>query len=267
MQPSLYLDRVRKVCPLVHHITNYVTVNDCANACLAVGGSPVMADAIDEAADMASISSALVLNIGTLNVSKVESMIAAGTAANKKGIPVVLDPVGCGATPFRNAMAQEIMDHVHMAVIRGNSSEIFSLAGEMVKTKGVDAGQVDQSEAEPLAKKLAQAWHSVVVISGATDIVTDGVRTCLIHNGSPAMPKITGTGCMASTVAGTFAGASPDDIYGAAAAAMMTIGLAGEQAWDAYGKQGLGHFHMGILDALGNMTGTLLDKGARYEEH
>ena len=268
MELSEYLDRVRKLTPLVHHITNYVTVNDCANACLAVGASPVMADAIDEAGDMARISSALVLNIGTLNVSKVESMIEAGRSANAGGIPVIFDPVGQGATDFRNRMAAEIMSHVSMSVVRGNMSEILSLGGEHIHTKGVDTGAaVEIREAEAIASRLAEKWKAVVVISGPSDIVTDGKHHVLIHNGCPQMSLITGSGCMCSTLIGAFCGAHPEDPFGSAAAAMAVMGLAGERAWDKWGREGLGHFHMGILDELGRMTGESLAKGARYEEN
>lgn len=263
-----YLDGVRKTNPLIHHLTNYVTVNDCANVCLAAGASPVMADSIDEAADMAAISSALVLNIGTLDVGKVESMIVAGRSANVRGIPVVFDPVGCGATPFRNRMAAEIMDQVHMSVIRGNISEILSLGGEHIHTKGVDAGDsVNSEEARMLAARLAEKWNAVTVISGAADIVTDGKRMIIVHNGCKEMALITGSGCMCSSLIGAFCGASPEDCFGSAAAAMITMGLAGERAWKKYGQEGLGHFHMGIFDEIGKMTGGILTEGARYEEY
>lgn len=266
MKLADYIENVRQKNPLVHHITNYVTVNDCANACLAVGASPVMADAIDEASDMTKISSALVLNIGTLNVTKVESMMAAGREANALGIPVVFDPVGCGATPFRNRMAQELMENVHMSVIRGNISEILSLGGEKVKTKGVDAGEADAATAVSVAKVLAKHWQSVVVISGAIDVITDGDRVIYIKNGCPEMSAITGSGCMCTTLIGAFCGANAQNLTEAAAAAMATMGLAGERAWQAYGAQGLGHFHMGLIDELGTMTGKRLEEGAIYEE-
>ncbi|WP_296097503.1 hydroxyethylthiazole kinase [Dialister sp.] len=267
MQLSEYLDNVRRKNPLVHHITNYVTVNDCANACLAIGASPVMADAIDEAGSMASISSALVLNIGTLNVNKVESMMVAGRSANAGHKPVVFDPVGCGATPFRNRMADEIMNNVSMTVVRGNMSEIASLGGQNVFTKGVDAGETaDIKTAIPMAASLAEKWHSIVVISGETDIITDGKKTVLIHNGCPEMSLITGSGCMCTTVIGAFCGANPEHPLESAAAAMGAMGLAGERAWKDWGKEGFGHFHMAIIDELGKMTGKSLEQGVRYEE-
>lgn len=267
MNLNQYMENVRNSSPLVHHITNYVTVNDCANACLAIGASPVMADAIDEVADMVAISQALVLNIGTLNVTKVESMISSGRKANELGIPVIFDPVGCGATPFRNRMAKELMDNIHMSVIRGNISEILSLGGENVKTKGVDAGDGDQKAAVSVAKELAKTWNAVVVISGATDIVTDGKTVIFITNGCPEMSAITGSGCMCTSLIGAFCGANKEHILEASAAAMMVMGIAGERAWLSYKAQGLGHFHMGILDELGKMNGETLEKESRYEIH
>lgn len=266
MKLASYIQRVREENPLVHHITNYVTVNDCANGCLAIGASPVMADAIDEVEDMVSISKALVLNIGTLNVTKVESMIAAGRKANALGIPVIFDPVGCGATPFRNQMAQEIISNIQMTVVRGNISEILSLGGESVSTKGVDAGEADEKAAVPIAKKLAKRWKAVVVISGATDIITDGEKVIYVRNGCPAMSAITGSGCMCTSIIGAFCGANPEHPWEAAAAAMITMGLSGEKAWEKYKNQGFGHFHMGIIDELGQMDGETLERGACYEE-
>ena len=266
MKLAAYIENVRQKKPLVHHITNYVTVNDCANGCLAIGASPVMADAIDEVEEMVAISAALVLNIGTLNVTKVESMMAAGRKANALGIPVIFDPVGCGATPFRNRMAQELMDNVHMSVVRGNISEILSLGGEQVQTKGVDAGEADEKVAVTVAKTLAKHWNTVVVISGAIDIVTDGGHVIYIKNGCPEMSAITGSGCMCTSLIGAFCGANPEHILEAAAAAMMTMGISGERAWKSYGAQGLGHFHMGLIDELGHMDAETLEKEASYEE-
>ena len=265
MNPGAYIENVREFKPLVHHITNYVTVNDCANACLAIGASPVMADAVDEAADMAKISNALVLNIGTLQVGKVESMMVAGRMANALEIPVVFDPVGCGATPFRNQMARELMNKIHMTVVRGNISEIFSLGGEAVHTKGVDAGQADEKEALSIAQMLAKKWKTVVVISGGTDIVTDGNHTAYIKNGCPEMSAITGSGCMCTTLIGAFCGANQKNPFESAVAAMTAMGIAGEKAWKAYGEKGLGHFHMGLIDELGKMDSATLEKEGKYE--
>ena len=266
MDTAECLKRVRERNPLVHHITNYVTVNDCANACLAVGGSPVMADALEEAADMSGISDALVLNIGTLNADKVKAMILAGKAANKKGIPVIFDPVGCGATSFRNRMAEELLKQVHMAVIRGNVSEIQSLAGKDSQTKGVDAGTTSGlDEAAATAKALALREKCIVIISGAKDIITDGNTTILITNGCPEMAQITGSGCMCTTVVGTFCAACSENLFDASKAAMMAMGISGEKAWAAYGVQGLGHFHMGLIDYLGKIDEEMIAKDGHFE--
>lgn len=260
-------DRVREKNPLVHHITNYVTVNDCANACLAAGASPVMADSPEEAADMAGISSSLVLNIGTLNREKVKAMLLAGRKANAKGIPVVLDPVGCGAAPFRNRMAAELLQEIRFSVIRGNASEISSLAGNAAAhTRGVDSGKQKESESLQAARLLSSASGAVTVISGETDIITDGERVCLVRNGSDLMPRITGSGCMCSSLIGAFCGACPSSCYESTVAAMAAMGLAGEMAEAQEGRSRLGHFHMALFDALGRMDGRMLEKGARYEE-
>lgn len=262
------MDQVREKSPLVHHITNYVTANDCANACLAVGASPVMADAIEEAADMAGISSALVINIGMLNAGKIQSMLAAGRRANERGIPVILDPVGCGATPFRNRMAAMLLQKIRFSVIRGNASEILSLAGKAeAHTKGVDNGAEETGEKENLetARSLSQRSGAVVVISGKVDQVTNGERDCFIRNGSSLLPRITGSGCMCTSLIGAFCGANPSAIYESTVAAMVLMGVAGEIAERKEGCN-IGHFHMSLFDALGNMNGMMLDKEAEYEE-
>lgn len=261
------LNEIKSKKPLIHHITNYVTVNDCANICLAIGASPVMADAKEEVEDMVSISSALVLNIGTLNKEKIASMVLAGKKANEKGVPVVLDPVGAGATPFRIEMTKLLLKEIRMAVIRGNLSEIMSVAGENAVTKGVDNGGNLSLEGQiDVAKALAKEQKTVVVISGGTDVVTDGEKVTLVKNGDPFMPFITGSGCMSTTLIGAFCGANPEKIYESAAAAMISMGLAGEIAKQKEGKKGLGHLRAGIIDAIGNMNETILQKGAKYEE-
>lgn len=261
------LNEIKSKKPLIHHITNYVTVNDCANICLAIGASPVMADAKEEVEDMVSISSALVLNIGTLNKEKIESMVLAGEKANEKKVPVIFDPVGVGATPFRIEMTKLLLQKIRMTVIRGNLSEIMSIAGENVITKGVDnGGSLSLGDSISVAKKLAKKLDTVVVISGETDVVTDGSRVALVKNGDAFMPLITGSGCMSTTLIGAFCGANQKASYEAATAAMITMGLAGEIAKQKEGKKGLGHLRAGIIDAIGNMNETILRKGAKYEE-
>ena len=190
--------KVRKDKPLVHHITNYVTIYDCANMTRAFGALPVMAHAKEESGDMAAIASSLVLNIGTLTPELIESMIIAGKSANKKGIPVVLDAVGVGATRLRNESASELLENIRIDVIKGNSSEIAKLAGEDVSTRGVEAGKVEGDMVE-VAKRLALARKATVVVTGKEDIVTDGRRVFIVRNGHELMSKVVGTGCIGTS--------------------------------------------------------------------
>ena len=262
-----YLERVRTVCPLVHHITNYVTVNDCANITLAAGASPVMADDPREAADMTALSQALVINIGTLNERTVSSMLASGKKANECGIPVIFDPVGCGATAFRTETAKKILEGIRVSVMRGNISEIGCLCGLGSSAKGVDASAEDtEIDAVKTAKMAARLYHCVAVITGEEDVVTDGDKTVLIANGCAEMAKITGTGCMCTSVIASFCGASPANLREAAAAGTAFMGLCGELAERNAGMHGLGSFRAAIFDAAGQMTGAMLEKGAKYHE-
>lgn len=258
--------RVQATCPLVHHITNYVTVNDCANMTLAVGASPVMADDPAEVADMCGIAQALVLNIGTLNARTVEAMLLAGRAANAREIPVVLDPVGCGATPLREETVRKILAEIKIAVIRGNVSEIAAVSGKDAHTKGVDAAAEDASaDTAALARSVSEVYHCVTAVSGAVDIVTDGRRVAAVRNGCPRMSRITGTGCMETSVLGAFCGANPGNLWQAASAGMIFMGLCGDIAEKVAGAVGLGSFRNAILDAAGNMTPDMLAKGAKYD--
>lgn len=262
-----YLDMVRKKRPLIHHITNYVTVNDCANIVLAAGASPVMADDPEEAADMTGISQALVLNIGTLNSRTVTSMLAAGKKANDLGIPVVFDPVGCGATTFRTDIARRIASEVRLSVVRGNISEIRSLCGLESHTQGVDASAADEREDKvETAQRAASAIRCVAAVTGKEDVVTDGARTILIENGCAAMAKITGTGCMCTSLTGAFCGACPEALLEAAAAAVAYMGVCGEIALRISGDNALGHFHQALFDAAGAVDGNRLEEMAVYHE-
>jgi hydroxyethylthiazole kinase len=263
------LNKVREKKPLVHHITNYVTVNDCANVTLEIGASPVMADALGEAADIAAISQAVVLNMGTLNERTIPSMIAAGVSANAKGIPVLFDPVGAGASALRNDTAARLLSEVKVSVLRGNISEIKFIAGLSSVTKGVDASEGDLAGAEgagPVAKELAKRLGCIVVISGAIDTVSDGGKTVFIENGHPMMGSITGTGCMCSSLIGSFCGAVPDGLFSAAIAAMLCMGVAGEQAFEKAGQFGSGSFREALHDALSRMDGETLERLARFCE-
>lgn len=263
------LQTVREKKPLVHHITNYVTVNDCANITLAIGASPIMADDIAEVKEITSISSALVLNIGTLNERTVQSMLAAGKTANEKGIPVVFDPVGAGASRLRNDTAERILREVKISVLRGNMSEIRFAAGLQATTKGVDASDEDlQSGAElgcSIAAKAAQKYNCVVAITGATDIITDARRTLLLGNGTALLSGVTGTGCMCTSLVASFCGAAKDNLL-AAAGGILCMSIAGELAAEKAGKTGIGSFHVAILDAVSNMNAEILEERAKIRE-
>ena len=256
--------------PLVHHITNYVTVNDCANITLAIGASPIMADAIEEVQEIVSISSSLVLNIGTLNERTVKSMIAAGKKANKINIPVILDPVGAGASSLRNNTTKDILDKVKINILRGNISEIRYIAGLNADTKGVDASEKDLNsydEAAEIAYSLAKKQKCVVAITGAVDIVSDGARTVYIENGHKALSNITGTGCMCSSLVGSFNGAAPEMPLHATVSALLCMGIAGEIAYEKAGNIGNGSYRSAIIDAISNIdANTLLERSKFYEK-
>jgi len=263
------LNKVRESKPLVHHITNYVTVNDCANITLEIGASPVMADAIGEAADIANIAGALVLNIGTLNENTIPSMIAAGKAANAKGVPVIFDPVGAGASKLRNDTALMITSEIKLSVLRGNISEIRFVAGLCSQTKGVDASESDIAGTDSTgqtAKDLANKLGCVVVISGAVDIISDGKKIIFIENGHPMLGNQTGTGCMCSSLIGSFCGAAPHEPLTSAVAAMLCMGIAGEIAFQKAGQFGNGSFRTALHDAINRIDAGTLEKMARYNE-
>lgn len=262
------IDCVRAKKPLVHQITNYVTVNDCANITLASGASPVMADEIQEVDEIVGISSALVLNIGTLNERTIESMVAAGKAARRKGIPVILDPVGAGASRLRTETALRLMEEVKPTVVRGNISEIKTLFGEGGNTRGVDAGVEDAlggdvvETAKRIAAAFARSTGTIVAITGAIDVVSDGDRTFLIRNGHPMMANVTGTGCMCSALIGSFCGAMEDRTV-ATAAAISAMGLAGEWAYESVQRQdlGTGSYRTLIIDAISRMSDEIMLNG------
>jgi hydroxyethylthiazole kinase len=245
------LQRVRESSPLVHNITNYVVMNSTANALLAVGASPVMAHATEEVEDMVGIASALVINMGTLSEKWIEAMLKAGKKAAEKGIPVVFDPVGVGATPYRTETAAKIISECKPTIIRGNASEIMGLIDSNVLTKGVDSTHASGSALEA-AKNLAETTRSVVVISGETDYITNGEQVASIENGSPLMARVTGMGCTATAIIGAFAGIT-DDPLSATTAAMAVMGIAGEMA--AEKSAGTGSMQVNFLDELHNLKG------------
>ena len=258
---------VRERSPLVHQITNYVTVNDCANVTLAAGASPIMADAVEEVEEIAKLASALVLNIGTFNIRTAESMLKAGKAANAKGIPVVLDPVGAGASALRTGWAARLLEEIRIAVVRGNISEVATLAGVAAHTKGVDAGSVDKnSNAAAIAADFAAKRKCVVAITGARDTVSDGSRTVFIDNGVEALTRVSGTGCMCSALVGAFAGAEPGKTFEATVAAVACMGIAGEIAFERAGGLGTGSFRTAIIDAVSLMDGNAFFEKGRVGE-
>ncbi len=259
--------------PLVHNITNYVTVNDCANIVLAAGGSPLMADDIEEVGDIVSISSSLYINVGTLNKRTIASMIEAGKTANAKGIPVVLDPVGMGASKLRNQAVEALTDQVRFSVIKGNMSEIKAMYTTCKNAGGVDVQEGDMisadtlEEAIALAKKVAVKFNSVVAVTGPIDIVTDGTRVKTVHNGHAKMSRITGTGCMTGSVIGTFCGANPDQVLDATATAISVMGIAGEMAHKIVSDmgEGTGSFKRYLMDGVSLMTYEAFERGAAIE--
>ena len=255
-------ERVRKEKPLVHHLTNLVTIYDCANMTRAFGALPVMAHAKEESGDMAAIASSLVLNIGTLNPELVESMIVAAKSANKKGIPVVLDAVGVGATKLRNDSAEQLLDRVRIDIIKGNSSEIAKLAGANVTTKGVEATEV-KTDLARAARSLAGKRKATVVITGKEDIVSDGAKTYVVKNGHEMMGKVVGTGCMAASVIGAFAAVEKDHAL-ASAAALSVYGIAGELA--AKKSTGPGSFKERLYDEVYNLNKEKIREMSKIEE-
>lgn len=261
---SILFDEVKQQNPLVHHITNQVTINDCANVTLAIGGSPVMASSPKEVEEMTGIANALVLNIGTLSEQSVESMILSGIKANEKGIPVIFDPVGVGATTFRKQAAKEILEKVKISIIRGNASEVSALLNDEQKTKGVDA--VDSiSDVGEIAKKVAQHYSTVVVVTGAIDYVTDGKRMATVENGHPILTKVTGTGCMTTSMIGSFASVTKDP-FQAAVVGVSVMGLAGEQAYNQLqSTTQYGMFKYHLVDCIGAMNQQIWEKGVNIQ--
>lgn len=259
---SNLLSDVRSHRPLVHHITNYVTVNDCANATICIGAAPVMAHSVDEVAEMVSMAGALVLNIGTLDAAQIESMLRAGVQANKLSIPIILDPVGAGATRYRTRSVQRLINDLEIAVLKGNAGEIATLAGAEGTVIGVDSHGVKGDPAS-IAKDLARQLGTVVAISGAMDIVTDGKRTLLVDNGHELMGKVSGTGCMASSIAGAFAAVNKDRLL-STAAGLSAFGLAGEKA--AMHCNGPASFKQALIDEIFNLKPEDLAKGGRVRE-
>ena len=267
------LESVRATVPLVHCITNCVTVNDCANALLACGGSPIMSDEPDDVDDITSICGGLVLNIGTLNAQTIQGMRVAGARASELGHPIVLDPVGAGASRLRTKTASELLDTCNVSVIRANMSEMKALAGAAAATRGVDVNPDDVvtdgnlASSSAFACELAAKMDAIVAITGAIDIVADARRAYAIRNGVPVMGRITGAGCMLTCIVAAYAVANPDAMTEAVAAAIANEGLAGQIAAERMSPQdGNGSFRTYLLDALYNMDAETLEAGAVVEQ-
>lgn len=269
---SKCIENVRSSVPLVHNITNYVTVNDVANVLLACGGSPIMSDDVDDVEDITSICGGLNINIGTLNKRTIPSMLLAGKKANELGHKVLLDPVGAGASKLRTDTAIKLMKEIKFDVIRGNISEIKTLVLGSGSTKGVDADVSDAvtednlNSAVKFVKDFAKKTGSIIAVTGVIDLVADKDKCYVIRNGRHEMSRITGTGCQLSGMMTAFLVANPDNALEAAAAAVCTMGLAGEIGWsNMQQSDGNATYRNRIIDAIYNMDGETLERGAKYE--
>ncbi len=255
------LQAIRERKPLVHQITNYVVMNETANATLALGALPVMAHAPQEVEEMASVASALVLNIGTLSEHWVAAMVVAGAAANRAGAPIVLDPVGAGATTYRTVTARRLLSELEIAVVRGNAAEIATLAGREAEIRGVEA--VGDAAGPELAQAAADALECVVSVTGPVDHVSDGQRVVAVANGHELLGTVSGTGCMSTAITGCFLAVRQASPLEAAVEALVAFGVAGEDA--ARDARGPGTFHVALYDALYNLDPATLDSRAKLD--
>jgi hydroxyethylthiazole kinase len=259
VSPGRTLRELRERRPLVHQITNYVVMNETANATLALGALPVMAHAPQEVEEMAAVAGALVLNIGTLSEHWIEAMLLAGKAAAG---PIVLDPVGAGATRYRTETAKRLLNELPISVVRGNAAELATLAGREAEIRGVESIGASDSGRE-LATQAARTLGVVAAVTGAIDYVSDGERVLAVSNGHELLGTVSGTGCMSTAVTGAFLSAKPEALFEAAAEALAAFGVAGEDA--ARGANGPGTFHAALYDALYNLDPAALDEQARIE--
>jgi hydroxyethylthiazole kinase len=262
LSPGATLARIRAEKPLIHQITNYVVMNETANATLALGALPVMAHAPQEVEEMASVAGALVLNIGTLSEHWVEAMLLAGRAANAAGAPIVLDPVGAGATTYRTETSRRLLDELEVAVVRGNAAEVATLAGRRAEIRGVESIGAADTGAE-LARVAAEALGCVAAVTGPVDHVSDGRRVLAVANGDPMLGLVSGTGCMSTAVTGSFLAVRREAPLEGTAEALVAFGVAGEDA--ARGAAGPGTFHAGLYDALYQLDPETLDSRAKVE--
>ncbi|MBT2292081.1 hydroxyethylthiazole kinase [Paenibacillus albidus] len=260
-----YLQQVRDNNPLIHNITNMVVTNFTANGLLALGASPFMAHAPEEAADVAKMAGAVVLNIGTLDEGVVESILLAGLSANAHNVPVVLDPVGAGATDYRTQAVQRIIHKVKLAALRGNVAEVANVIGESWAIKGVDAG-AGSGDVIALARMAAKKLECVVVITGKEDVISDGSRTYVVSNGHPLLTRVTGAGCLLSSVVGAFLAVSGDSLLEAAAEAVSFYGVAAEAAAEQSSQLGPGSFQIEFMNQLALVSPELFLEQAKFKE-
>jgi hydroxyethylthiazole kinase len=261
IDPGATLAVIRERKPLVHNITNYVVMNETANAVLALGALPVMAHAREEVEEMVGLAGALVLNIGTLEEAWVDAMVAAGAAANARGVPIVLDPVGAGATRYRTETAKRLLDTLDVAVLRGNAGEVATLVGVEAEVRGVESIGAGGDPAE-LARQAARTLGVVASVTGAVDHVSDGERSAAISNGHPLLASITGTGCMSTAITGCYLAAKGDP-FEAAVEALVAFGVAGEDA--AAQAKGPGSFHVALYDSLAALDHATLTSRAAVD--
>jgi hydroxyethylthiazole kinase len=262
VRPGDSLRRLRETKPLIHQITNYVVMNETANATLALGALPVMAHAREEVEEMAAIAGALVLNIGTLSPHWVDAMVAAGRVANERGIPVVLDPVGAGATTYRTETAKRILHDVRVTVLRGNAGEVATLVGADAEVRGVESIGAG-ADAAALAREAGRALGLVASVTGPVDHVSDGEESVAVANGHPLLATVTGTGCISTALTGCFLAVNEQAPLAAAAEALVALGVAGEDA--ARDAKGPGSFHVNLYDALAALDPATLDGRANTQ--
>ena len=254
--------------PLIQNISKIVTANDCANATLAIGASPIMADSLADMDETVAMADALVINIGTLHEESALAMLKAGRVANEHHVPVVLDPVGAGISRLRNRTLEDLLREVRFSIIKGNLSEINFLAGKAGKAKGVDVSEVDRGKTASahLLRELAGRTGSVIVATGKVDTVSDAETTFMIHNGSARMGQVTGTGCMTASIMGAFCGAFPDQPLMSALWGIETMGIAGQHADKATRGLGTGSFHSALIDAISLMDDATLQEEGDHDE-
>lgn len=258
------LTKVREENPLVHNITNVVVTNFTANGLLALGASPVMAYAKEEVADMAKIAGALVLNIGTLSHDEIEAMLIAGKSANEHGVPIIFDPVGAGATPYRTETSRRIVDELSISILRGNAAEVANVIGTEWAIKGVDAGEGAGNVVE-LAQQAAKTLNTTVIITGKEDVITDGETTYVVHNGHRILTKVTGAGCLLSSVVGAFS-AVEKDLLVASVSAIATYGVTAELAANQAANHGPGSFQIELLNKLASISTDDIRQFAKVEK-